>query len=206
MSRTTVSCLERLLATCLGLPHGQRNGGRPAIDLQKQVLITIWILGDPGCLRSVADRFNITKSTLFRVYRRICWAIANNLSGQYMKYSLIWNWAPLSKMINFGSFAQRNALDQWFSDPSLGHADQWSDESLSRMDLIDHWSENGFARKERHRSEIQIRILPKEHLDRICWFQTEASEIGRKSDGNRTEIGRKSDGNRLDGKPTETTK
>ena len=30
------------------------------------------------------------------------------------------------------------------------------------MDLIDHWSENGFARKERHRSEILIRILPKE--------------------------------------------
>ena len=41
MSRTTVSCLECLLATCLRLPHGQRNGGRPTIDLQKQVLITI---------------------------------------------------------------------------------------------------------------------------------------------------------------------
>ena len=80
---------------------------------QKQVLITIWILGNPECLRSVADRFNITKSILFRVYRRICGAIANNLSGQYMKYILVWNWAPLGKMINFGSFAQRNALDQW---------------------------------------------------------------------------------------------
>ena len=89
MSRTTVSCLERLLATCLGLPHGQRNGGRPTIDLQKQVLITIWIFGDPECLQSVADRFNITKSSLFRVYRRICGAIANNLSGQYMKYHIL---------------------------------------------------------------------------------------------------------------------
>ena len=37
MSRTTVSCLKRLLATCPGLPHGQRNKGRPTIDLQKQV-------------------------------------------------------------------------------------------------------------------------------------------------------------------------
>ena len=74
-----------------------------------------------------------------------------------------WNWAPLGEMINFGSFAQRNALDQWSNDPSLDHADQWTDESLSRVDLIDHWSENGFARKERHRSEILIRILPKEH-------------------------------------------
>ena len=53
---------------------------------QKQILITIWILGNPECLRSVADRFNITKSILFRVYGRICGAIANNLSGQYIKY------------------------------------------------------------------------------------------------------------------------
>ena len=154
--------MERLLATCLGLPHGQRSGGRSATDLQKQVLITIRILGNPECLRSVAARFNITKLILFRVYRRICGAIANNLSGQCMKNLLVWDWAPLGKMINIGSFAQRNTLDQWSNDPSLDHADQWSDESLSRVDLIDHWSENGFARKERHRSENEIRILPKE--------------------------------------------
>ena len=80
---------------------------------QKQVLIKIWILGNPEWLRSVADRFNITKLILFRVYRRICGAIANNLSGQYMNYQLVWNWAPQGKTINFGSFAQRNALDQW---------------------------------------------------------------------------------------------
>ena len=89
MSRTTVSCMERLLATCLGLPHGQRSGGRSATDLQKQVLITIRILGNSECLRSVAARFNITKLILFRVYRRICGAIANNLSGQYMKNLLV---------------------------------------------------------------------------------------------------------------------
>ena len=29
---------------------------------QKQVLITIWILGNPECLRSVTDRFNITNN------------------------------------------------------------------------------------------------------------------------------------------------
>ena len=34
-------------------------------------IITIWILGNPECLRSVADRLKITKSILFRVYRRI---------------------------------------------------------------------------------------------------------------------------------------
>ena len=77
--------MERLLATCLGLPQGQRSGGRSATDLQKQVLITIRILGNPECLRSVAARFHITKLILFCVYCRICGAIANNLSGQYMK-------------------------------------------------------------------------------------------------------------------------
>ena len=86
MSRTTVSCLKRLLAACPDLPHEQRNGGRPVIDLEKQVLITMWILGNPECLRSVADRFNVTKSSAFRVYRRICEAIANNLSGQLTKF------------------------------------------------------------------------------------------------------------------------
>ena len=104
----------------------------------------------------ISGRFNITKSILFRVYRRICEAINNNLSGQYMKYLLVWNWAQLGKMINFVSFAQRNALDHWSNDPSLDHTDQWFDESLSKVDLIDHWSENGFAWKEHHRSEILI--------------------------------------------------
>ena len=40
---------------------------------------------------SLADRFNITKSILFRVYRRICGAIANNLSGQYVTCLIVRN-------------------------------------------------------------------------------------------------------------------
>ena len=70
-------------------------------------------------------------------------------------------------MIDVGSFAQRNALDQCSNDPYLDRADQWTDESLSRVDLIDHWSKNGFAQKERRRSEILIRILPKERTLRF---------------------------------------
>ena len=121
---------------------------------QKQVLITIWILGNPECLRSVADRFNIKN----RFYtRRICGTIAINLSGQYTYlFEIEHHWAKwlISDPSPKGT--------RWINDPSLDHADQWSDESFSRMDLIDHWSENGFARKERRRSEILIRILPKE--------------------------------------------
>ena len=58
MSRTTVTFLEGLLAACSDLPHEQKNGGRPTIELQKQVLITLWILGNSEFLRSVADQFD----------------------------------------------------------------------------------------------------------------------------------------------------
>ena len=72
---------------------------------QKQILITIWILGNPECLRSMADRFNITKSILVRFYRRICGATVNNLSGQHEVPTCL-------KMIDVRSVTQRNALDQ----------------------------------------------------------------------------------------------
>ena len=90
---------------------------------------------------------------------------------------LVWNWAPLGKMINFGSLAQRNALDQWSNNPSLDYADQWCGESLSRVNLIDHWSENGFARKEHRRSEILIWIFPKERtLNLFCSQKKKTSD------------------------------
>ena len=137
---------------------------------QRQVLIMIWILGNPECLRSVADRFNNTKSILFRVYRRICGATANNLSSQYLKYLLFEIEHRWAKWL-FSDPSPKGT--RWINDPSLDHADQWSDESFSRVDLIDHWSENGFARKERHRSEILIWILPKERTlhseDKNAW-------------------------------------
>ena len=38
---------------------------------------------------------------------------------------------------------------------------------MSRADSTNHWSENGFARKKRHRSEILTRIFPKERT--ICY-------------------------------------
>ena len=80
-------------------------------------------------------------------------------------------------MINFRSFIQRNALDQWSNDPSLDHEDQWCNESLSRVDLIDHWSENGFAQKDNHRSEILIWILPKERTHTFYILATNSKII-----------------------------
>ena len=89
MSRTTVSCLERLLTTCLGLPHGH------GIEH--------------------------------------CWA----------KWSI-------SDPSPIGT--------RWINDPVIRWSVFRSRRSVIRWTLV----QSGFARKERHRSEIQIQILPKE--------------------------------------------
>ena len=60
MSLTTVTCLEGLLAACPDMPHDQRNGERPTIDLQKQELIMVWTLGNPESLRSVVISADIS--------------------------------------------------------------------------------------------------------------------------------------------------
>ena len=80
-----------------------------------------------------------------------------NIWSTYL-FEIEHNWEKW--LINFGS-----------NDPSLDRADQWSNESLFRVDLIDHWSENGFAQKERHRSEIQIRILIKERTQSVFYLR-----------------------------------
>ena len=107
------------------------------------------MIGNSECVRLVADRLNITNRFYF-VF------IAEFVDRLPSCLILI----PLGKMINFGSFAQRNALDQWSNDPSLDHADQWSNESFSRVDLIDHWSENGFATDQKSWSGLSQRNAP----------------------------------------------
>ena len=83
------SLFECLLATYPGLPHGQRNG-RPTIDLQKQVLITIWTLGNSECLGVFV---------FIKIENRICGVIANNLSIYDVPTLL--KLSTLGKMIHF---------------------------------------------------------------------------------------------------------
>ena len=75
---------------------------------------------------------------------------------------------PLCTVIFFGSVIPRNAQDHESNDPLSDCSDQWSGESFSRVDSMDHWSGNGFAWKECDRSVILIQILPKEHA--LCIF------------------------------------
>ena len=43
----------------------------------KQLLITLWYLGNPECIRSVSDRFDVTCSIVLRITTRMCEAVVN---------------------------------------------------------------------------------------------------------------------------------
>ena len=43
------------------------SSGREAVPLLKSILIALWVVGTSESYRSVADRFDVTKSTVFVV-------------------------------------------------------------------------------------------------------------------------------------------
>jgi len=75
-----------LLAVHDDLPQYNDHGGRPPVELRKQILLSLWVLGNPECLRSVADRFDVCRATAYRVYRRVCIAIVTHLTDEFIKF------------------------------------------------------------------------------------------------------------------------
>ena len=61
------------------------TSGRPAIPPAKQVLTFLRSMGNQEPARAVADRFNITMSSVHRILIRLSQA-AVNISGQYIKW------------------------------------------------------------------------------------------------------------------------
>ena len=41
------------------IPQFNDRGGRPPVQLRKQILLTLWIIVNPECLRSLADQFDV---------------------------------------------------------------------------------------------------------------------------------------------------
>ena len=61
------------------------NRGREHIPPEKQVLAFVWMMANQESSRSVADRFNITLSSLHRVLKR-CSRGLTDLCGTYIKW------------------------------------------------------------------------------------------------------------------------
>ncbi|XP_028410966.1 putative nuclease HARBI1 [Dendronephthya gigantea] len=76
LERGTFESLVTVIVQTGYLPVAS-SSRRPIIHPAKQVLVAIWMLANPECHRSVADRFNITMSSVHRCLHRICEALVS---------------------------------------------------------------------------------------------------------------------------------
>ena len=56
-------------------PENHFSGGKLPTELEKQLLVTLWYTSNQCCTRDVADRFNITGSSVKRTTSRTLMAI-----------------------------------------------------------------------------------------------------------------------------------
>ena len=57
-------------------PENSANvGGRQPVALDKNLLVTLWYSANQCCIRDVSDRFNVTKSSVKRITKRVLIAI-----------------------------------------------------------------------------------------------------------------------------------
>ncbi|KAB0803856.1 hypothetical protein PPYR_00826 [Photinus pyralis] len=80
MQRVTFEMVLKLIAPKILVKRARP--GRPAIPAEKQLLITLWILGTPDSYRSVSDRFNA--SAIYCVRNVV--GILNQLSNQFITW------------------------------------------------------------------------------------------------------------------------
>ena len=84
MTRQTFELFAQEVMTTGRIPIGNSSGRAP-IPPAKQILVFLWSTANEEPTRAVADRFNITFSSVNRVLRRITQA-AIDLSGQYIRW------------------------------------------------------------------------------------------------------------------------
>lgn len=63
---------EALCGELYSMDQPIHGPGRARILIEKQLMITLWYLGNPECMRSIADRFGICIASTTRVVSRTC--------------------------------------------------------------------------------------------------------------------------------------
>lgn len=84
MTRTTAELLTREVVHTGGIPLGNPFG-RPSIPPEKQVLVFLWALATQEGTREIADRFDITYSSVSRTVTRVTKAVCG-LKNQYIRW------------------------------------------------------------------------------------------------------------------------
>ena len=84
MTRETCELFAQEIMPTGRIPLGNPSG-RPVIPPSKQILASLWSMANQEPTRAVADRFDITLSSVNRVLQRVSQA-AVDLSGQYIQW------------------------------------------------------------------------------------------------------------------------
>ena len=84
MTKTTMETVCREIVNTGRIPLGNVKG-RPPIPPEKQVLLFVWCMANQECARLVADRFDVTMSSVDRVLRRVAQGLLE-LCPRYIKW------------------------------------------------------------------------------------------------------------------------
>jgi len=84
MTQGTFQLLSNEIMQTGRIPLGNPSG-RPPVPPEKQILTFMWIMANQEPVRAVADRFNITVSSVHRTLRRVTKAMLD-ICKQYIKW------------------------------------------------------------------------------------------------------------------------
>lgn len=105
MTKETFEILSREILRMGHIPLGNPSG-RPVIQPQKQILTFLWGMANQEPARAIADRFDITRSSYNRVFRRVVMA-AVGLCNEYIRWPTGEYHRSISKRLPTRSLAHR---------------------------------------------------------------------------------------------------
>ena len=105
MTKETFEILSREILRMGHIPLGNPSA-RPVIQPQKQILTFLWGMANQEPARAIADRFDITRSSYNRVFRRVVMA-AVGLCNEYIRWPTGEYHRSISKRLPTQSLAHR---------------------------------------------------------------------------------------------------
>ncbi|KAB0805097.1 hypothetical protein PPYR_02067 [Photinus pyralis] len=82
MSRSSMAVLINICGLCKA---SKKIVGRPEVPISLQCLICVWVLANQESYRSIGDRFNVSKSSIFHCLIRVC-KILNSKGSVFIKW------------------------------------------------------------------------------------------------------------------------
>lgn len=79
LSRTTFNTVHDHLKDCPEFVVTARHGGRPAVPVPKQLLITLWYLGTHDTIHRLSDRFGVSEDTILNSRDSVIAAVVRHL-------------------------------------------------------------------------------------------------------------------------------